>query len=59
MERIAAAQRKRWAAVRGQRDATGDAQETDIVGGRVESHKESHEEAVGGLPASQERRGVS
>src|ERR1017187_3672321 len=40
--------------------ATGptEAQEAEDVGGRFESHKGSHEEAVGGLPQSQESCGV-
>src|ERR1019366_7048734 len=37
---------------------TGEAQETEVLGGRFESHKGSHEKALGGLPQSQESRGV-
>jgi len=37
---------------------TGEAQEAEIVGGRVESHKGSHEEALGGLSQSQESCGM-
>jgi hypothetical protein len=29
---------------------TGKAQETEVVGSRLESHQSSHQEALGGLP---------
>jgi hypothetical protein len=37
----------------------GEAQETEVLGCRFEGDKGSHEEAVGGLPQSQECCGVS
>src|ERR1017187_1794780 len=38
---------------------TGEAQETEVLGCRFEGDKGSHEEAVGGLPQSQECCGVA
>ena len=38
---------------------TGEAQETEVLGGRFESHKGSHEKALGGLPQGPQRYGVS
>jgi hypothetical protein len=37
---------------------TGEAQETEVVGGGFEGHKGSHQKALGGLPQSQESGGV-
>src|ERR1019366_8101489 len=37
---------------------TGQAQEAEVVGGGVEGHKGSHEEALGGLPQSPKGCGV-
>jgi hypothetical protein len=38
---------------------TGEAQETEVVCGRVEGDKRSHQEALGGLPQGPQRYGVS
>jgi hypothetical protein len=38
---------------------TGKAQEAENIGGRFESHKRSHEEALGGLPQNARICGVS
>jgi hypothetical protein len=38
---------------------TGEAQEAEVFGGRVEGDKGSHEEALGGLPEGQEGWGLS
>jgi hypothetical protein len=38
--------------------STGEAQEAEVLGGRVEGHKGSHQKALGGLPQSQESGGV-
>src|ERR1017187_3322835 len=56
--RIAAATESEMGGAETATGTTGEAQETEDVGGRFESHKRSHEEALGGLPQSQESGGV-